>query len=110
LLVLDRGIAEMAQGQLSDGAWAAQQAAAQRAFSSQGRQLIPQADLARITVPTLIVWGARDRVFPIDHAYHAASSIPDALVRILPASGHVPQVEAVSAVSQALDRFARSIG
>jgi 4,5:9,10-diseco-3-hydroxy-5,9,17-trioxoandrosta-1(10),2-diene-4-oate hydrolase len=60
-------------------------------------------------MPALIVWGVKDRVFPVGHAYHAATSIPDALLRILPTTGHVPQVEAAPALSQALERFARSL-
>jgi pimeloyl-ACP methyl ester carboxylesterase len=82
---------------------------AQSAFTSDGRQQISDVELTQVKAPALIVWGAEDPVFPLDHALNAASSIPDAILRILPAVGHVPQVEAAPALSQALDRFARSL-
>ncbi|MER3437613.1 MAG: hypothetical protein C4346_08510 [Chloroflexota bacterium] len=57
----------------------------------------------------LIIWGARDRVIPLVHAMEAAQALPDAVLKILPTVGHVPQVEAPSVVASAIARFARSI-
>jgi pyruvate dehydrogenase E2 component (dihydrolipoamide acetyltransferase) len=108
-LVLDRGVDEMAQGQLSEGGWKAQRATAASAFSSNAQSIGALNRLSEITIPTLIVWGAKDRVMPVDHAIHAAGVIPDATLKLLPAIGHVPQVEAAAAVSHAIDRFARSL-
>jgi len=48
-------------------------------------------DLRRLSVPTLMVWGHRDPVVPIDAARAAAQLIPDARLEVLPA-GHVPQL------------------
>jgi pimeloyl-ACP methyl ester carboxylesterase len=39
-------------------------------------------------VPTLIVWGDRDRIIPVAHAYRAAEAIPDARLEILEGAGH----------------------
>jgi pimeloyl-ACP methyl ester carboxylesterase len=39
-------------------------------------------------VPTLIVWGDRDRVIPVAHAYRAAEAIRGARLEILPGAGH----------------------
>jgi pimeloyl-ACP methyl ester carboxylesterase len=49
--------------------------------------------LHRVDVPTLIVWGAQDRVLP--PAYGAAwrDAIPKARLATIPAAGHVPHVE-----------------
>jgi len=108
-LVLERGVDEMAQGQLSEGGWKAQRATAAAAFSSNGQTIDDLNRLSEIMSPTLIVWGAKDRVIPVDHAIHAAGVMPDATLKLLPAVGHVPQVEAATVVSHAIDRFARSL-
>jgi pimeloyl-ACP methyl ester carboxylesterase len=39
-------------------------------------------------LPTLIVWGDRDRIIPVAHAYRAAESIPGARLEILKGAGH----------------------
>ncbi len=39
-------------------------------------------------VPTMIVWGDRDRIIPVAHAYRAAEAIPTARLEILEGAGH----------------------
>jgi pimeloyl-ACP methyl ester carboxylesterase len=39
-------------------------------------------------VPTMIVWGDRDRIIPVAHAHAAAESIPGARLEILEGAGH----------------------
>jgi pimeloyl-ACP methyl ester carboxylesterase len=39
-------------------------------------------------VPTLIVWGDRDRLIPVSHAYRTAEAIPGARLEILEGAGH----------------------
>ncbi len=108
-LVVDRGIDEMAQNQLADGAWAAQQAVAAAAFDRGGQRLATRGQLAEVTTPTLVAWGAKDRVIPLAHAIAAVSVLPDAVLKVLPKVGHVPQVEDAPALARAIDRFARSL-
>ncbi|HVL49128.1 MAG TPA: alpha/beta fold hydrolase [Candidatus Thermoplasmatota archaeon] len=43
--------------------------------------------------PTLLVWGARDRVFPLRHAFRAARRMPRAAVAVVPGCGHLPPIE-----------------
>ncbi len=50
-------------------------------------------ELASMEVPTLIIWGRRDPVIPVAHAYAARELIPHAQVRIIEASGHMPQLD-----------------
>jgi pimeloyl-ACP methyl ester carboxylesterase len=50
-------------------------------------------------IPTLIVWGDRDGIIPVEHAYRAHQLIPTSRLEILPGVGHFPHVEAP-------DRFA----
>lgn len=41
-------------------------------------------------VPTMLVWGARDRVIPVEHAYAAAAAMPAARVEVFPDAAHFP--------------------
>ncbi|MCC6791357.1 MAG: alpha/beta fold hydrolase [Thermomicrobiales bacterium] len=108
-LVLERGIEEMAQTQLAEGAWIAQQAVATAAFSGSSQQLGLPDRHPDVAQPVLIIWGAKDRVIPISHAIDALRTFPDATLRVLPNVGHVPQVEDAATVAKAIDRFARSL-
>jgi pimeloyl-ACP methyl ester carboxylesterase len=49
--------------------------------------------LGGMGVPTLIVWGSRDVVVPLSHAYTAERLIPESEVCVMERCGHVPQVE-----------------
>jgi pimeloyl-ACP methyl ester carboxylesterase len=49
--------------------------------------------LHRITVPTLIVWGANDKIFPAPYAKAFGELIPGSRVEVIPNCGHVPPVE-----------------
>jgi pimeloyl-ACP methyl ester carboxylesterase len=50
-------------------------------------------------LPVLIVWGERDRIIPVDHAYRAADAIPHSTLQVLPGLGHFPQAEDPEAVA-----------
>ena len=39
-------------------------------------------------LPTLIVWGDRDRIIPVDHAHRAAEAMPGARLEVLEGAGH----------------------
>ena len=58
---------------------------------------IPEKGLARrlhrVTAPTLVVWGAEDRLVPPLYAQEFAALIGDARVEIVEGAGHVPQLE-----------------
>ena len=59
--------------------------------------------LGRITTPTLLCWGAHDRLAPLDPCAQAwAKQIPDARVRVFEDSGHVPHLEEPAAVANAV--------
>lgn len=49
--------------------------------------------LHRIKVPTLLIWGDDDKVFPRDYALAYQELIPGAKVVVLPECGHLPHVE-----------------
>jgi pimeloyl-ACP methyl ester carboxylesterase len=49
--------------------------------------------LHRITVPTLVMWGKEDKLFPSAYAKKWNEGIPGSRVEIVPECGHVPAVE-----------------
>lgn len=55
-----------------------------------------QEELARIAVPTLVLWGAEDRLTPVDGARFFGDGIKGAKVKIYPAIGHLPHEEAAA--------------
>jgi len=63
-------------------------------------------DLTKIRVPTLVVWGERDSLFPVAIGERTASSIPGAKLHVLRGVGHVPHLEAPSALARAFTQFA----
>lgn len=46
-----------------------------------------------IAVPTLVVWGAEDRLVPIEQGRDYAAKIPGARLAVIAAAGHAPEVE-----------------
>jgi pimeloyl-ACP methyl ester carboxylesterase len=61
-------------------------------------------DLRRLAVPTLMIWGERDPVVPLEHARAAAAEIPHAHLEALPA-GHVPQLGNPKRVAALIEDF-----
>jgi pimeloyl-ACP methyl ester carboxylesterase len=49
--------------------------------------------LDKVAQPTLVAWGASDRVVDADYGRAYAAAIPTAEFRLLPGTGHMPQVE-----------------
>ncbi len=56
------------------------------------------ARLAGISVPTLVVWGEADRMVTPAYGKQYAAAIPGADFRLLPDTGHLPQVETPEAL------------
>lgn len=54
----------------------------------------PEADLARVTAPTLILWGGRDGMVPVEHAARFEAAMPDAEVIVYDDLGHILHEEA----------------
>ncbi len=46
-----------------------------------------------LKIPTLVVWGARDRVFPQSQAREAVSHLQEGSLALIPDCGHMPHVE-----------------
>jgi pimeloyl-ACP methyl ester carboxylesterase len=58
--------------------------------------------LSGITVPTLVAWGESDQIVPPAYGQAYAAAIPGARLEVLPATGHMPQMETPDLVLDAL--------
>lgn len=51
------------------------------------------ARVSTVTTPTIVIWGASDRIVTPDYGRAYAAAIPGATFRLLPATGHVAPLE-----------------
>ena len=61
--------------------------------------------LGQITVPTLVLAGRDDFIFPPEHQLQLAAGIPGARLRIIERAGHNPQAEQPGEVMRAIRDF-----
>jgi pimeloyl-ACP methyl ester carboxylesterase len=61
--------------------------------------------LPSLKVPTLVVWGARDRVFPESQARDAVARLQEGSLALIPDCGHMPHVECPDRFLAALSGF-----
>ena len=70
-----------------------------------GQKEILVDDLALLSVPTLVIWGARDLVVPVDQARTAARLAPHAGLQVIAGTGHLPHVERPEEFAAVLSSF-----
>ena len=78
------------------------------ALVARGEQLVlpePLPILRTIRAPTLLLWGEKDAMIPIDNAADYLAALPDARLKPLPGIGHVPQEEVPVASVQLVAEF-----
>ena len=56
-------------------------------------------------LPTLVVWGGRDRTIPVEHGHAAHATIPGSSLKILPRAAHFPHLEDPDGLAGALRDF-----
>jgi pimeloyl-ACP methyl ester carboxylesterase len=61
--------------------------------------------LPSLKIPTLVVWGARDRVFPESQAREASIHLQDGSLALISDCGHMPHVECPERFMAALGEF-----
>ncbi|HUP28005.1 MAG TPA: alpha/beta fold hydrolase [Chloroflexia bacterium] len=64
-------------------------------------------DLKQLNIPTLIVWGSRDRVVPLEHGAFMAKHIAGARLAIIRGAGHMPFYEKPEECSRLILSFLR---
>lgn len=68
-----------------------------------------RARLERIDVPTLVLWGASDRIVTPDYGRAYAQAITGAAFRVLPDTGHYPYLEQPAAFTEAVTAFLQGV-
>jgi pimeloyl-ACP methyl ester carboxylesterase len=58
-----------------------------------------------VSAPTLLIWGARDRLLPVELASEWQRVIPQARLEVIEDAAHVPMVETPSAFAERLLQF-----
>jgi pimeloyl-ACP methyl ester carboxylesterase len=81
-----------------------------RSVVEPGGQRVSAVDRLYLTEgrPTLIVWGARDTVIPVAHAYHAHDVIPGSRLEIFEQSEHFPHMDEPSRFARVMVDFLTS--
>ncbi len=74
------------------------------------RRIFSDAELARVTAPTMIVWGENDRFFPASHARRAHSAMRGSSLEILPEAGHVSTFDRPGTINRILRDFFSAAG
>jgi pimeloyl-ACP methyl ester carboxylesterase len=70
----------------------------------QAISMIDRAYLAR-DMPTMIVWGEKDVVIPVKHAWAAAQLLPGCRFEVLRDAGHMPQEDAPRRFAEVVSKF-----
>lgn len=65
----------------------------------------PGPDLAKVLAPTLIIWGEKDIMVPVDHGSKFARAMPNAKLLTYEGVGHVPQEEAPKRLARDIREF-----
>ena len=61
--------------------------------------------LPAIQCRTLLVWGERDQVLPVDQARVALNLLRNGGLELIPGCGHVPQLECPETFLRTIERF-----
>lgn len=69
-----------------------------------------RADLARISVPTLVMQCREDVIAPMEVGEYVAAAVPDSTFVVLDATGHCPNLSAPGEVIDALEPFLAQLG
>jgi pimeloyl-ACP methyl ester carboxylesterase/putative sterol carrier protein len=89
--------------------------AARMAFFGSLRHLVTEApkpfwaQMRKVRVPALLVWGTADRLVPVRLAPRLAEAMPRSELMVLDGAGHVPQFEATEAVLERMVPFVTSL-
>ena len=74
-------------------------------FAQYGTRDTNTARIGEIKVPTLIMWGAEDKLIPASGADWFAAKIPGSVKLVYPGIGHIPMEEAPDQSAKDVDAF-----
>ncbi|MBI2952954.1 MAG: alpha/beta fold hydrolase [Chloroflexi bacterium] len=95
---------------LEEGAWKLQGSLARllrTGIDLRGQKLWPtiRDRLPNLKVPTLIIWGERDELFPLSQAVAAHKIVPRSRLHVLRGAGHVPSREHIAELNAVVLEF-----
>ena len=61
--------------------------------------------LKDLQIPSMVVWGAEDRIFPVRHAYNAVCNSPRTILKVFDRCGHWPHMEKAKEFNALLVNF-----
>lgn len=56
-------------------------------------------------IPTIIVWGERDRIIPVSHAHRASEEMPGSELKVFDDAGHFPHLDRPLPFTRGLTKF-----
>lgn len=71
-------------------------------------QTAPWEEIPTIRTPTLVIWGAQDRLIPVEHARQFHNDLPNSNLVIFPEAGHMPMEEIPRESFDAAEQFINS--
>ncbi len=74
-------------------------------FGPLGQRVVVLEELPRLPMPTLVVWGAYDGLFPVYHARDALARLKRGRLAIIPDCGHVAWLEQPERFAEILSEF-----
>ncbi len=83
----------------------AQLATTRAQFGPLGQRALVLEELPRLTAPTLVVWGAYDRVVPVHQAQEAVARLERGRLAIIPDCGHAAWLERPERFAEILSEF-----
>jgi 2-hydroxy-6-oxonona-2,4-dienedioate hydrolase len=98
-------LAEQCRLALSPGYLEAHTAVLRALVSPLGQREVLVNRLSSLKIPTLVVWGARDRVFPESQARDAAARLHEGSLAVISDCGHIPHVECPGRFVGVLGKF-----
>ncbi|MCC6006402.1 MAG: alpha/beta fold hydrolase [Rhodobacteraceae bacterium] len=101
----ERTIARLAEVEDEDISLANRFTVARLSWSPRGHDPHLYKWLHRIDVPTLLVWGDHDRMFPLSHGEEYARRIPGSRLAVIGECGHIPTVEKPEEFCRELSAF-----
>ncbi len=66
--------------------------------------------LHRVDVPTLVLWGAQDRIVSVEYGQRVAAAISDANFKMIEEAGHYPHIEKPKETVDAILAFSKNAG